>query len=371
MRLVRGTSARIARRTGFVAALFLCNCPIAFAAPNLDALIQTPGFNELTSYDAAQINSPDFFGFDANFVAPLNITNLLPQNSIVSIADSGSTVYGLIRTPGFNELTAYNRNQINSPDFFGFDANFVAPLNITNLLPQNSIISIAASGSTVYGLIQTSGFNELTAYDTNQINKPDFFGFDSQFVAPLNITNLLPQNSIQSIAVEGSTLYGLIRTSGFDELVGYDLNQINEPDFFGFDAEFLAPLNITNLLPQNSIVSISVSGNELYALVQTDGFNKLVGYDLGQINHPDFFGFEPDFLAPLDITNLLPQNSIIAIAVDNASGGGGGGGVGGGGATPAPEPSTYALMIVGMFALEAVRRGRRSRPNTKAAVRAA
>jgi hypothetical protein len=369
MVFVHGAAAKIAGRTGFLAALFFCFCPPAFAAPNVDALIQTPGFNELTSYDAAEINNPLFFGFDANFVAPLNITNLLPQNSIVSIADSGSTVYGLIRTPGFNELTAYNRTQINNPLFFGFESQFVAPLSITNLLPQNSIISIAASGSTVYGLIQTSGFNELTAYDANQVNKPDFFGFDANFVAPLNITNLLPQNSITSIAVEGSTLYGLIRTSGFDELVAYDLNQINEPDFFGFDAEFLAPLDFTNLLPPDSIVSISVSGDELYALVQTGSFNELMAYDLNQINQPDFFGFEPDFLGPLDITNLLPQNSIIAITVDNSIDGGGGGG--GGGAVAAPEPSTYALMIVGMIALEAVRRGRRSRAKGSLVNRAA
>jgi hypothetical protein len=53
-----------------------------------------------------------------------------------------------------------------------------------------------------------------------------------------------------------------------------------------------------------------VSGNELYALVQTGSFNELLGYDLDQINHPDFFGFDADFLAPLNITNLLPQNSI-------------------------------------------------------------
>ena len=184
MRHVRRTFAKIVQRTVFLAAPFLFGCPTTFAAPIVDALIQTPGFNELTSYNAAQINSQDFFGFDANFVAPLNITNLLPQNGIVSIADSGSTVYGLILTPGFNELTAYNRNQINNSDFFGFDANFVAPLNITNLLPQNSIISIAASGSTVYGLIQTGGFNEITAYDANQINKPDFFGFDAKYLAP-------------------------------------------------------------------------------------------------------------------------------------------------------------------------------------------
>jgi hypothetical protein len=245
-----------ARRTGVLAVLFFCGCPTAFAAPIVDALIQTTGFNELTSYDAAQINNSDFFGFDANFVGPLNITNLLPQNSVVSIADSGSTVYGLIRTPGFNELTAYNRTQI------------------------------------------------------------------------------------------------------------------NEPDFFGFDAKFLAPLDFTNLLPPDSIVSISVSGDELYALVRTDNFNELMGYDLDQINEPDFFGFEPDFIAPLDITNLLPQNSIIAITVARDDGSGGGVG-GGGGSVAAPEPSTYALMMIGMFALEAMRRGRRSRAKGKVAVRVA
>jgi hypothetical protein len=360
MRFHRGTYAKTVLRAGLLGALVVSSCASSFAAPIVDALIQTPRFNELTSYDAAEINNPGFFGFDASFLAPLNITNLLPQNGVVSIADSGSIVYGLIRTSGFNELTAYNRNQIDNPDFFGFDANFLAPLNITNLLPQNSIISIAASGSTVYGLIQTAGFNELTAYDANQIDSPDFSGFDANFLAPLHITNLLPQNSITSIAVEGSTLYGLVRTSRFDELVAYNLNQINEPDFFGFDAEFLAPLDFTNLLPPDSIVSISVSGNELYALVQTGGFNELMGYDLNQINEPDFFGFEPDFLGPLNITNLLPQNSIIAITVADDDGSGEGVG-GGGGATPAPEPSTYALMIVGMFALEAARRLRRSR----------
>jgi hypothetical protein len=346
MNLVRGTSARVAGRAGIMAALFLCACPTAFAAPIVDALIQTPSFNELTSYDAAQINRPDFFGFDANFVGPLNITNLLPQNGVVSIADSGNTVYGLIRTANFVELTAYDRTEINNPDFFGFDAKFVAPLNMTNLLPQNSIVSIAASGHTVYGLIRTANFNEITAYDANQINNPDFFGFDPDFVAPLNITNLLPQNGIQSIAVEGSTLYGLVRTPNFEELVAYDLNQINQPDFFGFDTEFIAPLDFTNLLPPDGIISISVSGNELYALVQTGNFNELMSYDLNQINEPDFFGFEPDFIAPLNITNLLPQNSIIAITVAGDDGSDGGIG-GGGGATPAPEPSTWAMIIIG------------------------
>jgi hypothetical protein len=133
-------------RAGLLGVLVVSSCASSFAAPIVDALIQTPRFNELTSYDAAQINNPDFSGFDANFLAPLNITNLLPQNGIVSIADSGSTAYGLIRTPGFNELTAYNRNQINNPDFFGFEPDFLGPLNITNLLPQNSIIAITVAG---------------------------------------------------------------------------------------------------------------------------------------------------------------------------------------------------------------------------------
>jgi hypothetical protein len=76
----------------------------------------------------------------------------------------------------------------------------------------------------------------------------------------------------------------------------------------------------------------------------------LAGYDLNQINEPDFFGFDANFIAPLDITNLLPQNSIISIAVAGNDGSGEGGG-GGGGVSPIPEPPGYALMIMGMLAL--------------------
>jgi hypothetical protein len=64
--------------------------------------------------------------------------------------------------------------------------------------------------------------------------------------------------------------------------------------------------------------------------------------------------------------NLLPPNRIVAIAIDNASAEG----RGGGGAAAAPEPPACALMINGMFALKALRRGRRSRPNAKVVVRA-
>jgi hypothetical protein len=43
----------------------------------------------------------------------------------------------------------------------------------------------------------------------------------------------------------------------------------------------------------------------------------------------------------LDFTNLLPQNSIVGIAVSSPDG------TGGGRSVAAPEPSTSALMIVG------------------------
>jgi hypothetical protein len=67
-----------------------------------------------------------------------------------------------------------------------------------------------------------------------------------------------------------------------------------------------------------------------------------------------FDGYDPDSLIPLNFTNLLPQNSIVAIAVPLSSDE-----TGGGGAT-APEPSTSALMIVG-FAGLGLTRWRRAR----------
>jgi hypothetical protein len=324
------------------------------ADPIIYGLIQTPGFNELAVYDAAQVNNSGFFGYDANSVAPLNITNLLPQNSISSIAVQGSTAYGLISTPSFNELTAYDTKQINNSGFFGYDAQFVAPLNITNLLPHNSITSIAVQGTSLYGLIKTPSFNELTVYDTSQINNAGFFGFDASYLAPLNITNLLPQNSISSIAVQGTTLYALITTPSFNELATYDLTQITEAGFFGFDATSIAPLNITNLLPQNSITSIAVDGTTLYGLITTPGFNELTTYDLTQINNSGFFGYDATSVAPLNITNLLPQNSIVGIAVTPADSGGGGSG-------SVPEPSGWAMMTIGFLSVGSLCRRRVSR----------
>jgi hypothetical protein len=282
---------------------------------------------------------------------------LLSIPQLAAAADP--TLYGLIRTPGFNELTAYDPAQINSSVFFGYDAGSVAPLNITNLLPQNSITSIAVQGNTVYGLITTSGFNELTMYDTTQINNSGFLGFDASFVAPLNITNLLPQNSITSIAVQGTTLYALIATSSFNELAVYDLSQITKSGFFGFDAISVAPLNITNLLPQNSITSIAVDGTTLYGLITTPGFNELTTYDLTQINDPGFFGYVATSVAPLNITNLLPQNGITSIAVTSAD-------TSGGGSTSVPEPSSWAMMTIGFFAIGSLVRRRKSRSHRRA-----
>jgi hypothetical protein len=62
----------------------------------------------------------------------------------------------------------------------------------------------------------------------------------------------------------------------------------------------------------------------------------------------------------------------IAVAGDDGSGEGAAVVVegGGGGAVAAPGLSTYALTIIGMFALEAERRGRRVRPNAKVAIHA-
>jgi hypothetical protein len=340
-------------KTSALTVALLCFSQQAIAGdPTLYGLIQTTGFNELTTYDPGQINQSGFSGYDAGSVAPLNITSLLPQNSITSIAVTADTAYGLIRTPGFNELTAYDPNQINKSGFSGYDASYVAPLDITSLLPQNSINSIAVQGTTLYGLITTSGFNELTAYDLTQINKPGFSGFDANFVAPLNITSLLPQNSITSIAVQGSTLYALITTPSFNELATYDLTQIDQSGFSGFDASSVAPLDITTLLPQNSISSITVRGTTLYGLITTAGFNELATYDLTQIDQSGFSGYDATSIAPLDITSLLPQNSIADIAIAPEESGGG---------STVPEPSSWMMMLIGFFSLGSLYR-QRSQP---------
>ena len=328
--------SRFARSSIIACAALLATAQRAEAAPpTLYGLIQTPGFNELTTYNLSQTGG---FGYDATSVVPLNITNLLPQNSVTSIAVQGTNLYGLISTPGFNELTTYDLTQTGG---FGYDASSVIPLNITNLLPQNSITSIAVQGTNLYGLIQTSGFNELITYDLTQTGG---FGYDATSVIPLNITNLLPQNSIRSIAVVGTTLYGLVQTPDFNELITYDLTQSGG---FGYDAVSVIPLNITNLLPQNSITSIAVDGTSLYGLIRTPGFNELITYDLGQTGG---FGYDATSVIPLNITNLLPQNSMIGIAVPSTEGG----------TSAVPEPATWAMMLVGLVGVGGLSR-RRSR----------
>ncbi len=212
----------------------------------------------------------------------------------------------------------------------------MAPLNLSNLLPQNSISSIAVQGTTLYGLVTTSGFNELITYD---LTKTGGFGYDAQSMAPLNLSNLLPQNSISSIAVQGTTLYGLITTSGFNELITYDLTQAGG---VGYDALTITPLNLSNLLPQNSISSIAVQGTTLYGLITTPAFNELIAYDLTQLGR---FGYDAQSITPLNLSNLLPQNSIIGIALSSSDHGG----AGGGSESGVPELSTWAMMVVGFF----------------------
>jgi hypothetical protein len=138
-------------------------------------------------------------------------------------AAQSSNLYGLVQTPNFNELLTYDLTQ-NPFATNGYQPSTLAPLTFTNLLPQNSITSIASSGTTLYGLVQTPNFNELLTYDLTQ-NPFATNGYLPSTLAPLTFTNLLPQNSITSIAVSGTTLYGLVKTPNFNELLTYDLTQ--------------------------------------------------------------------------------------------------------------------------------------------------
>jgi hypothetical protein len=230
------------------------------AEPTLYGLIPTSTTSYLTTYDLNQTLSP-FSGWQSNSLIPLEITNLLPQNGMTSIAVDKSTLYGLIRTTGTDYLTTYDLNQTLSP-FSGWQSNSLIPLEVTNLLPADSVASIAVQNSTLYGLIRTTGTDYLTTYDLNQTLSP-FSGWQSDSLIPLEITNLLPADSISSIAIQGSTLYGLIRTTGTDYLTTYDLNQTLSP-FSGWQSNSLIPLEVTNLLPADSISSIPVHGTTLY-----------------------------------------------------------------------------------------------------------
>ncbi len=103
MRFRREVDARTVLRAGLLAAFVVSGREGAFAAPKVDALSPRPEFNELTTYRAGQINNPDFSGFTANLLAPFEITNLLPQNSVSSIAVERNSLFGLVRISAFDD----------------------------------------------------------------------------------------------------------------------------------------------------------------------------------------------------------------------------------------------------------------------------
>jgi hypothetical protein len=115
----------------------------------------------------------------------------------------------------------------------------------------------------------------------------------------------------------------------------------------------------TSLLGPESIASIAASGNTLYALSQRPEGDELLSYDLTQ-DISSSFTYLPNTILPID-TSILAPESIVAIAADGTPSGGGGGG-----STPVPEPSTYALMMIGVLALAAIQ-GRRFHPIWKRA----
>jgi hypothetical protein len=138
------------------------------------------------------------------------------------------------------------------------------------------------------------------------------------------------------------TLYALSQRGGGseEEVLSYDLTQ----DFVstgGYLASTIAPLNTSGLGP--SLISIAVSGNTLYALSQRGGGSdeEVLSYDLTQ----DFVstgGYLASTIAPLNTSGLGPSLTSIAVS-------------GGGSATAVPEPSSYALGMIGFLTLAAIR----------------
>ncbi len=118
----------------------------------------------------------------------------------------------------------------------------------------------------------------------------------------------------------------------------------------------LSKLAITCLLTLSPLAAEAASPS-LYALSKRPDSVELLTYDLNGLTFPSFT-YVPTTVASID-PSLLGADSIIAIATDGTPSSSGGGG--GGGSTPVPEPSTYALMMIGMLALTALK-GRRTRP---------
>ena len=141
----------------------------------------------------------------------------------MSIAVEGTTLYGLVRTPDFNELLTYDLTQ-DLTGQSGYEASRLRGLNFTDQLPQNSIVSIAVEGTDPLRPCSNPDFNELLTYDLTQ-DLTGQSGYEATILRGLNFTDQLPQYSIVSIAVDGTTLYGLVRTPGFNELLTYGLTQ--------------------------------------------------------------------------------------------------------------------------------------------------
>jgi PEP-CTERM motif len=270
------------------------------------------------------------------------------------VAEAASPpLYGLSKVGAGDELFSYDLSQISSPFFLGYQANSLAPLD-QQPFDNNTISSIAVSGNTLYGLSKVGAGDELFSYDLSQISSPFFMGYQSTSLAPLE-QNPFGNNTITSIAVSGNTLYGLSKTAAGDELFTYDLSQISSPFFLGYESNSLAPL-LQEPFDNNTITSIAVSGDTLYGLSKTGAGDELFTYDLSQISSPFFMGYESNSLAPLEQDPFDP-NTIASIAIDGTPSSGGGGS---GGSTPVPEPSAWALMMIGVLAV-ATLKGRRLR----------
>jgi hypothetical protein len=151
---------------------------------------------------------------------------------------------------------------------------------------------------------------------------------------------------LSPLAAEAASpsLYGLSkRAGGADEVLTYDLNQDRSLSIF-YEPNTIGPLDESGLGP-DTIASIAVSGNNLYGLSKrAGGADEVLTYDLNQDRSLSIF-YEPNTIGPLDESGLGPD-TIASIATDGTPSSGGGGG-----ATPVPEPSTYALMMLGVLAL--------------------
>jgi predicted metal-dependent enzyme (double-stranded beta helix superfamily) len=226
---------------------------------------------------------------------------------------------------------------------------------ITCLLTLSPLAAEAASPS-LYALSKRPGSAEILTYDLNQALTFPLFTYEPNTIAPIDASALGP-DTIASIGVSGHNLYALSQRPGSDEILTYDLNQALTFPSFTYEPNTIAPIDASALGP-DTIASIGVSGNNLYALSKRPGSDEILTYDLNQALTFPSFTYEPNTIAPIDASALGPD-TIIAIATDGTPSGGAGGG--GGGSTPVPEPSTYALMMIGVMALAALK-GRRLRP---------